>query len=318
MFALGEQFWTGSRRRSSLRKGTVGATAVTKPIPIIRSEKIEDNKESEDSLASLHGRKKMDSYRNLMRRSRRASRRGSVDEEHLAQEEEEIMKRLSTASRYNVISDAFVEGDEQQRPGSGTPTTKSRINEKSYAEFLETKSEIEHFFDSDDDEFKPKMSSREFEMSEEEKIFQTTPNGKGYPIHIENEYHKLIFDFVESHLFHGFIMGVILINTLMLILSTNPSIYVRTAWYFSAIDNIFLGIYIMEIVLKLYAWKKQFWKNPWNVLDFLIAVTGTLDFLLPLTVQNVQAFSGAAIFRILRIFKAVRAIRALRVLRTIR
>ena len=180
---------------------------------------------------------------------------------------------------------------------------------------MDTKSDMKHYFESDDDLQRPSETNH---LTEAEKVIQTAPDGKGYPIYIRNEYHKLIFDFVESRTFHAFIMSVILINTLILVLSTSPPIYVRTAWYFSAIDNIFLGIYIMEIVLKLYAWKQQFWRNPWNVLDFLIVVTGTMDFILPLAVQNVQAFSGAAIFRILRIFKAVRAIRALRVLRTIR
>ena len=39
-----------------------------------------------------------------------------------------------------------------------------------------------------------------------------------------------------------------------------------TGWYCIAIDNVLLGIYVMEIVIKIYVWRKKFFKEGWNVL----------------------------------------------------
>ncbi|XP_020619930.1 cation channel sperm-associated protein 1-like [Orbicella faveolata] len=88
-------------------------------------------------------------------------------------------------------------------------------------------------------------------------------------------------------------------------------------WYLSALDSVFLAIYFVEIVLKLYALRSFFFKTGWNIMDLFIVLFTMVDFLLPLIVQNVGSFDVAAIFRLLRMFRAIRALRALRVLRTI-
>lgn len=53
-------------------------------------------------------------------------------------------------------------------------------------------------------------------------------------------------------------------------------------------------------------------------LDFTIVITTTVDFLVPLIMQNVSSFDVAAIFRLLKLFRSIKALRALRVLRTVR
>lgn len=107
------------------------------------------------------------------------------------------------------------------------------------------------------------------------------------------------------------------------------------------LDQIFLAVYIMELVLKLYVWRLRFFKQLWNIFgkkqhyksnscsmteislfslsysDFLIVLASFVDFLIPLIVQNIGVFD-ARVFRVLRVFRAIRALRALRVLRTIR
>ena len=39
-----------------------------------------------------------------------------------------------------------------------------------------------------------------------------------------------------------------------------------TGWYLSALDSVFLAIYFMEIVLKLYALRSFFFKTGWNIM----------------------------------------------------
>ena len=102
-------------------------------------------------------------------------------------------------------------------------------------------------------------------------------------------------------------------------------------WYLAFVDNIFLAIYIMELAMKCYVWRLKYFTQMWNVfgklttaitnlnynIDFIIVVASSVDFIIPLIVQNIANFN-AQVFKVLRVFRAIRALRALRVLRTIR
>ena len=37
------------------------------------------------------------------------------------------------------------------------------------------------------------------------------------------------------------------------------------AWYVTLIDQLFLAVYIVELLLKLYVWRLRFFKISWNV-----------------------------------------------------
>ncbi|XP_073249025.1 cation channel sperm-associated protein 1-like [Porites lutea] len=145
-------------------------------------------------------------------------------------------------------------------------------------------------------------------------------NHQHIPKTLENagEFRMFIYELTESKIFSVSILFVILLNTVILVIQTDEAFSVKAGWYLSALDNVFLAIYFMEIVLKLYALRSYFFKTGWNIMDLLIVLFTMVDFLLPLIVQNVGSFDVAAIFRLLRMFRAIRALRALRVLRTIR
>lgn len=140
------------------------------------------------------------------------------------------------------------------------------------------------------------------------------------PKTLENagEFRMFIYELTESRIFSVSILFVILLNTVILVIQTDEAFAVKAGWYLSALDNVFLAIYFMEIIVKLYALRSYFFKTGWNIMDLLIVLFTVVDFLLPLIVQNVGSFDVAAIFRLLRMFRAIRALRALRVLRTIR
>ncbi|XP_028396182.1 cation channel sperm-associated protein 1-like [Dendronephthya gigantea] len=140
------------------------------------------------------------------------------------------------------------------------------------------------------------------------------------PKNLENasEFRLFVYELTESKSFGAFVLFIILLNTVILVVQTDEAISIKGGWYFSAMDNVFLAIYIMELILKLYALGSHFFNSGWNIMDMLIVLFTTVDFLLPLIVRSVGAFDVAAIFRLLRMFRAIRALRALRVLRTIR
>jgi len=75
--------------------------------------------------------------------------------------------------------------------------------------------------------------------------------------------------FVESKFFTTSILVVILSNTLMLFLSTWSRIEMIYGFYFSVIDGIFMAIYMMECMLKIYVWRKYYFKQGWDLLGKL-------------------------------------------------
>ncbi|XP_030854941.1 cation channel sperm-associated protein 1 [Strongylocentrotus purpuratus] len=122
-----------------------------------------------------------------------------------------------------------------------------------------------------------------------------------------------LYDLTESPLFTGFILCVILFNAFMLCALTFSVIKVRAEWHFKLIDYILLVIYFMECAIKIYVWRWDFFKEMWNIMDFLIVISNVADF-------GIEIFYGGEvqILAILSIFRAMRALKALRVLKTVR
>jgi len=78
---------------------------------------------------------------------------------------------------------------------------------------------------------------------------------------------------VESGLFRYFILGVILVSGIIVGIETYPSFYQSHHSLLHAIDRIIISIFAIEITLKILAkgtrpW--DFFKDPWNVFDFII------------------------------------------------
>lgn len=103
--------------------------------------------------------------------------------------------------------------------------------------------------------------------------------------------------FVESTRFQNFIIAVILINAVLLGLETYPQVMSRFGGLVQFLDLLCLGIFIVEIVLKLIVQRLSFFRNGWNLFDFTIVA-------LALVPGGNQ-------------FKVLRALRILRVLRVI-
>lgn len=48
--------------------------------------------------------------------------------------------------------------------------------------------------------------------------------------------------------------------------------------YVNFVQDIFTLLFMAECGLKLVAYKKTYFKNPWNIFDFIIVVGGLWDF----------------------------------------
>ena len=97
--------------------------------------------------------------------------------------------------------------------------------------------------------------------------------------------------------FTGFITAVIAFNAMILGLETSQSVMATAGPLIVALDTACLAIFVLELTLKLIALGPRFFRNGWNLFDFVIV--------------------GIAIVPAGQGFTALRALRILRVLRMI-
>lgn len=113
-----------------------------------------------------------------------------------------------------------------------------------------------------------------------------------------------IQNFVENPLFEKFIIGLIIINAIILGMETSKGIMASIGPILLLIDGIILTIFVIEIVLRLIADFKGFWRNPWRLFDFAVVAVA----LIPST----GALSVLRAFRILRILRLISSVEAIR------
>ncbi|MBB54633.1 MAG: hypothetical protein CMF67_09695 [Magnetovibrio sp.] len=103
--------------------------------------------------------------------------------------------------------------------------------------------------------------------------------------------------FIEAPRVQIFIMVLIVLNAISLGLETSPDVRMRMGNILATIDLIVLTIFVVEIVMKLFARRLAFFKNGWNVFDFIIV-----------SIALVPAAGPLYILRALRILRVLRLI----------
>lgn len=99
---------------------------------------------------------------------------------------------------------------------------------------------------------------------------------------------------LNSRLIDNFIMVVIIINAISLGMETSEYFNAEYGTALRLIDNIALGIFTLEIGTKMLLMRMRFFRNAWNIFDFLIVGVSLLTFIPQLSVLRS--------LRILRIF----------------
>lgn len=93
------------------------------------------------------------------------------------------------------------------------------------------------------------------------------------------------------------IVVLIIINAITLGLETSPAVMAHAGSWLLALDNFVIGVFVVEIAIKLYAHRWHFFRDPWNVFDFII-----------ITIALIPASGPLAVLRALRILRVLRLI----------
>ena len=103
--------------------------------------------------------------------------------------------------------------------------------------------------------------------------------------------------FLDRPIVTRFILIVIIFNALILGLETSQPIMATAGDTILFLDRLCLGIFIIELTLKLFAHRTRFFRSGWNLFD--LAVVGVA--LLP-------ASGGLSVLRALRVLRVLRVI----------
>jgi len=115
--------------------------------------------------------------------------------------------------------------------------------------------------------------------------------------------HEKLVEIRESRWFSNLTTGLILFYAAALGFKTIDKVAEPYGWVFYSIDMFITIYFLIEIVIKISAEEKwqNFFKNGWNVFDFIIVV---------ITLIPLENSSFAAIARLLRIFRVLRLLNA--------
>lgn len=107
--------------------------------------------------------------------------------------------------------------------------------------------------------------------------------------------------------FNIFIIAVVIFNSIILGLET--IFFQKNTAVFVTLNEICLAIFVFEMLIKIVAWRTDFFKNPWNLFDLIIIIVCLIPF--PQT-SILRALRVLKVFRILSAFhKTKRIINAL-------
>ena len=101
------------------------------------------------------------------------------------------------------------------------------------------------------------------------------------------------------------ILILIIFNAITLGLSTSSNVQALLGGTLDVVDNIVLTIFVIELVLKLYAYGMSFFRNAWNIFDLFVVGVGLFP-----EGQGLTALRALRVIRTLRIMSVVPQMRA--------
>lgn len=110
---------------------------------------------------------------------------------------------------------------------------------------------------------------------------------------------------VASNWFNHGITAVIVCNAIVIGLDTSAELTERFSEWFSWANTTFLGIFIIEAVIKIIAQRTRYFRDGWNLFDFSIIIIS----LLPATGQLATLARLARLLRVLRLISTLPELR---------
>ena len=99
---------------------------------------------------------------------------------------------------------------------------------------------------------------------------------------------------IESAGMQRVIIVLILLNAAILGLETSPSMMALAGPELKLADRLILSLFVVEILIKLFGQRVAFFRNPWNVFDFVVVA-----------IALIPASGPLAVLRVLRLLRLI-------------
>ncbi len=102
---------------------------------------------------------------------------------------------------------------------------------------------------------------------------------------------------VEQNWFGRFILALILINAVLLGMETSASLMAQYGTLLVSLDKLLLAVFVVELLLRIYAYRGAFFKDAWSLFDFFVV-----------TIALIPASGPLAVLRSLRVLRVLRVL----------
>jgi voltage-gated sodium channel len=109
---------------------------------------------------------------------------------------------------------------------------------------------------------------------------------------------------VEAPAFQRAIIALIVLNAITLGLETSSAFTAQNGGWLGIIDAAVLAVFVLELLLRLFAHRLAFFRDPWSVFDFAIVAIAL--------VPSSGAFSVLRALRVLRVLRLISMVKSMR------
>ncbi|WP_392385659.1 ion transporter [Marinomonas primoryensis] len=103
--------------------------------------------------------------------------------------------------------------------------------------------------------------------------------------------------FIENITIQRILLALILINAIILGLETSPEVMTTVGPFLMALDKTILAVFVIELTIRLLVHRFDFFKDGWNVFDFIVV-----------GIALVPASGPFAVLRALRVLRVLRVL----------
>ncbi len=111
-------------------------------------------------------------------------------------------------------------------------------------------------------------------------------------------------EYLDRPFVQNAIIVIILFNAIILGLETSPTVMAAVGPLIYALDTFCLGVFIVEILAKLFAHRFSFFRSGWNIFDFVIVGIALVP-----AAQSLSVLRALRILRVLRVISATPSLR---------
>jgi len=101
--------------------------------------------------------------------------------------------------------------------------------------------------------------------------------------------------FMERTRVQNTILLLIIVNAVILGMETSPALMAEHGIWLKALDKSILGVFVVEIAIRIYVHRSSFFRDPWSLFDFFVVA-----------VALVPASGQLAVLRSLRVLRVLR------------